>query len=153
MGLQILQARIEGFGTLVQREYALSPGLSVVLGKNEAGKSTWVAFVQAVLFGLSPSKAEPWKPWQPGAPFAGELTLLRGGAKISIRREFETNEIVWTETDATSGAIKDELKGSVSPRARRAIREEYNKRLLSLLGFASPAIFSSCVMAQQGRLR
>ena len=153
MGLQIIRAKIDGFGTLVQREYNLAPGLCLLLGKNETGKSTWVAFVKAVLFGLNPSEAEPWKPWQPGAPFAGEVTLLRPGSRITIRREFETNEIVWTETDAATGATKDELKGNVSPRARRAIREEYDKRLAALLGFSSPAIFSSCIMAQQGRLR
>jgi len=136
MGLQIVRAKIDGFGTLVQREYNLAPGLCIVLGKNETGKSTWVAFVKAVLFGLNPSEAEPWKPWQPGAPFAGEVTLLRPGSRITIRREFETNEIVWTETDAATGATKDELKGNVSPRARRAIREEYDKRLAALLGFS-----------------
>ena len=70
MGLQIVQARIEGFGRLVQRTYALTPGLSLLLGKNETGKSTWVAFVKAVLFGLKPREAEPLRPWQPGAPFA-----------------------------------------------------------------------------------
>ncbi len=44
---------IEGFGIFKQREYrGLTSGLTVVLGPNEAGKSTLLAFLRGVLFGF-----------------------------------------------------------------------------------------------------
>ena len=41
------------FGNLENKTLELSPGLNIVSGKNESGKSTWSAFIRAMFFGIS----------------------------------------------------------------------------------------------------
>lgn len=48
----IRQLEIEGFGTWSQESFRLGPGLNVFLGPNEAGKSTLLNFIRAILFGF-----------------------------------------------------------------------------------------------------
>src|SRR5258708_2985289 len=48
-GMRIDLLRVHGFGHFANVELALSPALNVVFGPNEAGKSTLLAFVRAVL--------------------------------------------------------------------------------------------------------
>ena len=61
--------QIEGFGIFRDREIrGLSPKLTVFLGPNEAGKSTLLGFLRAVLFGFPSRRSR-----MPQYP------LLRGG--------------------------------------------------------------------------
>ncbi len=48
--MRLARLHIEGFGIFHDREMRFEPGLNVVCGRNEAGKSTLLAFVQHVLF-------------------------------------------------------------------------------------------------------
>ena len=49
---------IDGFGSFSDVSLTdLSPGLSIVAGDNEAGKSTLLAFLRSILFGF-PSKKQ-----------------------------------------------------------------------------------------------
>ena len=38
------------FGNLSGKTLDLTPGLNIVSGKNESGKSTWSAFIRAMFF-------------------------------------------------------------------------------------------------------
>ena len=48
----IIQRMRASFGRLEDRELSLRPGLNVISGSNEAGKSTWLAFLLAMLYGV-----------------------------------------------------------------------------------------------------
>ena len=48
--VRILRIRIGSFGSLSDKEYTLDPGLNVVYGSNEAGKSTLRSFITNTLF-------------------------------------------------------------------------------------------------------
>ena len=48
--MRILRIRIGSFGSLSDKEYTLDPGLNVVYGSNEAGKSTLRSFITNTLF-------------------------------------------------------------------------------------------------------
>lgn len=82
------------FGKLDNRTLELSDGLNIVNGENEAGKSTWSAFIRAMLYGIStrekaraghlPDK-EKYRPWN-GSPMYGRMELCRGGDEIEIER-------------------------------------------------------------------
>ncbi|HWG85639.1 MAG TPA: AAA family ATPase [Deinococcales bacterium] len=70
---------VERFGGLVDHRYRLpegAGGLLVVHGPNEAGKSTLLRFINAMLFGA------------PG-PGAGRLLLEHGGRRLVLRRNLE----------------------------------------------------------------
>ena len=84
------------FGTLDGEQLRLDTGLNIIYAPNESGKSTWCAFLRAMLYGIDTSQRaragfvpdkQKYAPWS-GKPMAGELE--QGGKCITIRR--------WTET-------------------------------------------------------
>ena len=68
------------FGMLDDKELRLQPGLNVVSGSNETGKSTWIAFLLTMLYGVDtrerakggklPDKVR-FLPWSGQPPCAG----------------------------------------------------------------------------------
>ena len=86
----IRQARIEEFGLYqAQGVGPLEPGLVLFLGDNESGKSTFVGFVRAMLFGF-PKQSEKARSYPlPAAGRAvGHLVLeTRGGARYQVTRK------------------------------------------------------------------
>ena len=82
------------FGNLQNAELTLEDGLNIVTAPNESGKSTWAAFLTAMLYGMDssaratktslPAKAK-YKPWS-GAPMQGKMELEWQGRRITIER-------------------------------------------------------------------
>lgn len=82
------------FGSLQNAELTLNEGLNIVTAPNESGKSTWAAFLLAMLYGMDsserttktnlPAKAK-YKPWS-GAPMQGRMELEWQGKRITIER-------------------------------------------------------------------
>ncbi len=82
--------KIYGFGKLSDLEISFTEGINVVEGRNEAGKSTLMAFIKAVLFGFA-SRRNPHERYEPlgGGKFGGILYLTdSAGEKYSIERVF-----------------------------------------------------------------
>ena len=82
------------FGKLDNETIRLQEGLNVLTAPNEWGKSTWCAFLCAMLYGIDTrerSKAdqladkEKYMPWS-GKPMEGTLRLLHEGRDITIQR-------------------------------------------------------------------
>lgn len=87
--MKLLSLRIDGFGKIADRTFAFGPGLNVVAGPNEAGKSTLAAAIVASLYGLQRGEKERRRPWG-AAPFATTLVYeTADGARWEVRREFE----------------------------------------------------------------
>lgn len=87
--LKITSLRIYGFGKLenVVMEN-LSPNIQVIYGENEAGKSTVMAFIQAILFGF-PAKNQQDLRYVPkkGFKYGGKLVIeTNDERKITIER-------------------------------------------------------------------
>lgn len=83
------------FGKLENRSLALREGLNVIYAPNESGKSTWCAFIRAMLYGIDSSERarvghlpdkQKYAPWS-GAPMRGSMELSSGQGEISIRRD------------------------------------------------------------------
>lgn len=82
------------FGKLEHQELVLESGLNVIHAPNEWGKSTWCAFLLAMLYGLDsrgktskkplPDK-ERFSPWT-GLPMSGRMELCWDGRDITIER-------------------------------------------------------------------
>lgn len=79
------------FGGLQNATLRLEPGLNLLELPNESGKSTWCAFLRAMLYGLesrkggSLSERNRYTPWS-GAAMAGEVELVWQGKEITLRR-------------------------------------------------------------------
>jgi len=99
------------FGKLQNASLTFGDGLNVLYGPNESGKSTWVSFIHAMLYGIDTSEKEKkdylpdkkkYLPWS-GQPMAGKMELsfqdrlitierftTRGGAPMQDFRAYET---------------------------------------------------------------
>lgn len=95
--------KINGFGKLVKKELELKPGINVIYGENEAGKSTLMKFLTAMLYGASKNKNgksipdfDKYKPWAL-EEFSGTLEYtLDDGENFDVYREFKKkNPIVY----------------------------------------------------------
>ncbi|MBV8643789.1 MAG: AAA family ATPase [Candidatus Eremiobacteraeota bacterium] len=81
--------RVDGFGRLADRAFVFGPGLNVVVGPNEAGKSTLAAALVAALYGLQRGEKDRWRPWN-GAAYATTLTYeTADGGAWEVQRAFE----------------------------------------------------------------
>lgn len=90
----IIQKMKATFGTLAGEELKLGEGLNIIYAPNESGKSTWCAFLKAMLYGVDTSQRgrngqlpdkTKYAPWS-GAPMEGEIQLTHGGKDITLRR-------------------------------------------------------------------
>ena len=84
---------IKSFGTLINRTFEPSEGLTVFEGENESGKSTVAMFIKFMLYGLSakaPAGSEiservKYISWSTGVA-SGEMTFVSGGVRYRIER-------------------------------------------------------------------
>ena len=82
------------FGKLERQTLNFQPGLNIIEAPNEWGKSTWSAFIIAMLYGVD-TKArttqaaladkERYAPWS-GAPMEGRMDICWNGRNITIER-------------------------------------------------------------------
>ncbi len=82
------------FGKLEHQTISFDEGLNVINAPNEWGKSTWCAFMVAMLYGLDGSKRttatfladkDRYAPWS-GQPMSGTMRLNWNGRDITIER-------------------------------------------------------------------
>ena len=82
------------FGKLENEELKLHDGLNVIYAPNESGKSTWCAFIRAMLYGVDSSERARsgylpdklrYAPWS-GAPMEGSMELRAERSDITITR-------------------------------------------------------------------
>ena len=100
------------FGKLTGQRLELAPGFNLIEAPNEGGKSTWAAFLKAMLYGIDTRDRDKkgyladknrYQPWS-GAPMEGEITLEWQGRDVTIRRSpkgntpFGTFEAVYAGT-------------------------------------------------------
>ncbi|WP_410511786.1 AAA family ATPase [Paenibacillus sp. BR2-3] len=86
--MKIQHLEISGFGRLRNVEVELGDGVTVLYGRNEAGKSTLLQFMRSMLFGI-PSRSNPLERYEPaqGGIHGGTLTARDGeGGSWKIHR-------------------------------------------------------------------
>ena len=111
------------FGRLQGPTLELKPGLNIVQAPNEAGKSTWCAFLTAMLYGVNSRERDRagfiaeknrYAPWS-GAAMAGRLDCRAGGVDLTITRSTRRQTAPMTEFQAVyadTGTVVDGLSGA-----------------------------------------
>ena len=83
------------FGKLSQQTLTLKKGMNIIEAPNEWGKSTWCAFLMAMLYGIDTASRtktgfladkEHYAPWS-GAPMSGSMDILWNGQEITLQRQ------------------------------------------------------------------
>ena len=102
--MRILAAAIDGYGCFSERNLELRPGLQILIGPNEQGKSTLRDFIGDMLYGQKRSATqriydennELRCPWSKPDAYGGRLVYqLDDGRAIEIHRRFDKkNEAV-----------------------------------------------------------
>ena len=85
--MKITDLNIEGFGVWHNLNLPdISPRLTAFYGANEAGKTTLMQFVRAILYGMSPERRERYLPPQEGGRPGGSLTLADSQQHFCVNR-------------------------------------------------------------------
>jgi DNA repair exonuclease SbcCD ATPase subunit len=103
--MRILRLKADGFGCL-RGEYRFSPGqVSLVVDRNESGKSSLLAAISAALYGLEGDRrshkvltpVDRWRPWDGGA-YRVELDVECEGEVYTVKRDFDRGTVeVWND--------------------------------------------------------
>lgn len=108
--MRIDKIRIQGFGGLKDRELTLDPGITVIYGENESGKTTLYHMIRAMLFGIRRMRGRAsrmdvysrYEPWENPGDFGGILWFTCGQRQFRLTRRFhrerEAAELI-CETD------------------------------------------------------
>lgn len=131
--MRILDINIDGFGKLVGFSVQACAGFNLVFGLNESGKSTFQAFVKAVLFGIDEYEIQKFKPWFSDT-YAGSVTYaLDNGAVYSLHRDFNTGKTT----------VKNDRGEVISEDGRFFMKQTE----------ADPEIYSASAYMEQTRLK
>lgn len=97
------------FGKLQNESLSFHDGLNVIYAPNESGKSTWCAFIRAMLYGVDSSERAKsghlpdklrYAPWS-GAPMEGSMELTAQHCDITIVRSTKSKNAPMREFSAT----------------------------------------------------
>ena len=120
--MRIDYLKINGFGKLENKEIEFGKNINLVLGENEAGKSTLLKCILAMFYGLSKNKngkdipdSEQYKPWG-NAEFSGKMKYtLDSGEELELFRDFsKKNPKIFNENseDISKTFNIDKTKGN-----------------------------------------
>lgn len=123
--MRITRVTAESFGPLTDAALELAPGMTVVCGPNESGKSTWHAAVYAALCGLRRGRGKPRKaeqafmdrhrPWDGQAWRVSATTELADGRVLEFRQDL-AGKVDCRVRDVQLGRdVSDELMHDGSP--------------------------------------
>lgn len=128
---------LENFGRFRGRTVEFRRGMNLVIGPNEAGKSTLAEAVPSVLFGSD--RLEKFKPW--GRNSCNAALFFEGrGRTIQVKRNLVTDEVELVEKDDLYH-VRSQFSGKAPLRGRGATSREYRELLESLLGVSDDGLF------------
>ncbi|HMS15783.1 MAG TPA: AAA family ATPase [Planctomycetota bacterium] len=153
--MKLLRVKLHGFGQF-NRGLDVSfaeDRLTLVVGRNEAGKSTLLNSIFGILFGFRDlNLVRKYEPWDQHDAYAGEVELKSDeGPRFRIHRDFAKNRA--TIDRLTASGSERIFEGQADPRANREEDLQYFDALGKILGFKDEAIFRSTVFFGQQSLQ
>lgn len=136
--MNINEARIFNFGKLQNTVFSFTPGINVIYGENEAGKSTLHDFLTAMLFGMEKGKGRAaagekyarYEPWHAPSYYSGALRFSVEGKPFYLERNFyhkEKKEILRNEADGEELSIAyGDLKVLLGGMSKEAFENTHN---------------------------
>lgn len=125
--MKIVKLHINSFGCLENLSIDFDDSFLLVEGPNESGKSTLLAFIRAMLFGMEKSRSRALRdntvnrylPWSGNPAYGGSLEIEEKGQQYSIYRNFDANrstcrvfnETEHSEIEAPEVFLRDLLRG------------------------------------------
>ncbi len=142
---------IENFGCLSRFHYDFDAGLNVFHADNGAGKSTFAAFLTAMLYGLnlstratlSENPRKLYTPWQ-GGLFGGSLTFFANGKRYRAVRTFgkKETEDTFQLYDVASESLSQDFPQNLGEALTGLSRSAYEKSVF--ISRLEKAPFAAC---------
>lgn len=107
------------FGKLDGESLELHEGLNIIAAPNESGKSTWCAFIRAMLYGIDSSERQKagfvpdktrYAPWS-GASMQGSMRIESAGNDITLVRTTKTASAPMREFSAVYTGTNTPVEG------------------------------------------
>ncbi len=130
--MEIQELILKSYGKFRDHTIAFKPGVNIIYGDNESGKSTIHSFIRAMFFGLSrgrgkAARTDEYKlrqPWDAPGAFLGSMRIREGDEIYRIDRCFDgstvplglVNESRALESEDPEGDL-DKLLGGISEAA------------------------------------
>lgn len=140
---------VKHFGRFAERSVEFRRGMNLVVGPNEAGKSTLMEAVPAVLFGLR--NKERYRPWGRQGSCEAALTLEARDRTVRVERAVHSDRVSLVERDDLYHTLYS-FDGKAAPQGRSSERSEYLQQLQRLFGVAEDDIFRASLFFGQGSL-
>ena len=137
----IKELYIQNFGKFSEQHFLFEPGVNIIYGENEFGKSTLCAFIRAMLFGLERGRGKAaarddfsrYEPWNNPNYYAGSMRFTCGGRNFLLERNFDRyrrSAVLICEDDGEELSVE---QGDLE----------------MLLGEMTPAVFDNTVLVRQ----
>ncbi len=120
----ITKLKMSYFGRFCEKEIELQPGINLIYGQNEAGKTTLHTFIKGMLFGIerlrgrgAASKEDVYTrylPWSYPGAYGGSMEIEVGDRKYRLTRSFHANDKSFTVTDLSTGREVKLREGLIS---------------------------------------
>lgn len=95
----IEKVQLKNFGKFQEKEIVFSPGLNVVYGGNESGKTTIHSFLLGMLFGMEKARGRSredayatYEPWNSASYYTGSMVMQVAGKPFYLERNFYHKE-------------------------------------------------------------
>ncbi len=101
------------FGQFTDESIELKPGINVIYGENESGKTTISAFIQAMLFGAEHGRGRAamkdmynrYLPRKGGTDYSGVMTIEHEGQTLRLIRNLYKSEDTFKVEDLATGRV------------------------------------------------
>jgi len=153
--VELSRVELIGFGPFRDRTVVdFGSGVNVLVEPNESGKSTLVAGVIAVLFGL-PKREDPskfgtrrFRNWEATGPFGGSVTLSVDGVDWTVTRNFEDHGVL--VAGGPDGRAEALFEGTHNPGSTgSAETARYLEVLEGMIGISDPELFQNTFCVEQ----
>lgn len=141
----IKKAQIKNFGKLHNKTLKFQPGINLLYGPNESGKSTFYGFLQGMFYGMKRMRGKAartdaysrYEPWENPGVYGGQLFFQCGGRNFCLSRSFR----------------KDQQKASLICEDDAEQLSLENGDLDMLLGNIGEAVYENTIFMKQLRSR
>ena len=149
--MRIERLQLGGFGRFAAPvEWTFGPGLNVIQGPNESGKSTMQESILAILFGFEDKATEDRFRPRAGRHFRGEVDLVRGDEYWKISRDFDGHQVSVTRRRGKDSNVL--YQGDANPRGRTDDLAAYLEVLEGCLAVTDRGLFQRTLVIRQGEM-
>ncbi|NLH47012.1 MAG: AAA family ATPase [Myxococcales bacterium] len=134
--IYLAKLRLDQLGPFEQREVEFGPGLNIVVGPNEAGKSTIAWTILAVLVGDAEAERRHHRPHQ--GSFGAAVRLETDAESWIVDRDFASHEVKISQV--RDGRAEEKFRAVVSPKGRSANVQAFRQIIGSLFALPDPQL-------------